>query len=122
MTTLISITTSVEPYEKYFDTECNEFKYLDDCSISDIYNKTKIFLNGKWYGILQNNSMDILKHLRSLKRKGVFNIYSSISFDFELNEIRIFTDSGRCCRPLYIVDDGKLRLSKDDINKIKNKE
>ena len=71
---------------------------------------------------LLNNSMDILKHLKSLKRKGVFNIYSSISFDFELNEIRIFTDSGRCCRPLYIVDDGKLRLSKDDINKIKNKE
>ena len=122
MTTLISITTSIDPYEKFFDTECKTFKNLESCSISDIYNKTKIFLNGRWYGIIEGDSIDILNQLRTLKRKGVFNIYSSISFDFDLNEIRVFTDSGRCCRPLYIVDEGKLRITKDDINKIKNKE
>ena len=122
MTTYISTTTSIEPFERYFCESCNNFKILNDCTLDDIYNNTKIFLNGKWYGILLQNSLDVVKELKSLKRKGIFNIYSSISFDFDLNEIKIFTDSGRCCRPLYIVENNKLRISKDDINKIKNNE
>ena len=37
-----------------------------------------------------------------------------------MNEINIYTDAGRCCRPLYILDDNNLRITKDDVNKIIN--
>ena len=38
------------------------------------------------------------------KRKGILNIYTSISFNSDMNEINVYTDGGRCCRPLYITD------------------
>ena len=33
-----------------------------------------------------------------------------------MNEINIFTDGGRCCRPLYIVQNNKLVITKKDSN------
>ena len=48
----------------------------------------------------------------------MINIYTSISFNSTLNEINIYCDAGRCCRPLYILDDNSLRITKEDINKL----
>ena len=44
---------------------------------------------------------DILKKLKLMKRNNVINIYTSISFNAKRNEIIIWTDSGRPCRPLF---------------------
>ena len=44
-----------------------------------------------------------------------------VTFNYSINEINIFTDGGRCCRPLYIVEDNKLRITKDDIENLKKK-
>ena len=97
-------------YDKEKDT------FLD---FSDIKNKTKVFVNGDWLGI-SDNSYDLFKYLKSQKRLGVINIYTSIVFNYELNEIHVLTDSGRCMRPLFVVKKNKVTITKSDISKIKS--
>ena len=90
---------------------------IDICSFEDLHTYTKVFINGDWMGI-HRDPMNILNELRIYRRIGKINPYVSISFQYNLNEIRIFSDAGRCCRPLYIVDDNKLRINKSHIEKI----
>ena len=35
--------------------------------------------------------------------------------------LNIYTDGGRCCRPLYIMENNNLLISKDILQKIQNK-
>ena len=88
---------------------------------TEYYNSsTKIFINGDWCYYTINPEV-LYKNLVKYKRSGIINIYTSISFKIELNEIHIFTDAGRCCRPLYIVEDNKLIFHKGDYEDYKDK-
>lgn len=42
--------------------------------------------------------------------------------DIRLQELRLFTDAGRCCRPLFIVEDQQLLIKKGDIHKLNSRE
>lgn len=44
--------------------------------------------------------------------------------DIRLQELRLYTDYGRCCRPLFIVDPDRKRLTitKDDIRQLQERE
>ena len=42
--------------------------------------------------------------------------------DFREKEIRIYTDAGRICRPLLIVENQKLLLKKHHIDQLKERE
>ena len=42
--------------------------------------------------------------------------------DIRLQELRLYTDYGRCCRPLFIVEDQALRVKKRDIVALQNRE
>ena len=42
--------------------------------------------------------------------------------DFQDKEIRIYTDAGRICRPLLIVENQKLLLKKSHIQQLKERE
>ena len=42
--------------------------------------------------------------------------------DIRDKEIRIYTDAGRVCRPLLIVEDMKLLLRRSHIDKLKERE
>lgn len=42
--------------------------------------------------------------------------------DFQDREIRIYTDAGRICRPLLIVENQKLLLKKSHIQQLKERE
>ena len=42
--------------------------------------------------------------------------------DIRDREIRIYTDAGRICRPLLIVDENKLLLKKHHIDQLKERE
>lgn len=44
---------------------------------------------------------------------------ASVVHDIVDNEIRIWTDAGRVCRPLIIVRDGKLALKRKHIEMLK---
>lgn len=60
--------------------------------------------------------------LRKLRRQ-VDVIVSEVSMvrDYRDQEIRIYTDAGRICRPLVIVEKGKLMLKRSHIEQLKNR-
>ncbi len=62
----------------------------------------KVFVNGKWIG-QTNNPIEIMEELKDMKRKCLIHFETSISFHFDLEELRIYTDGGRCYHPLFVV-------------------
>ena len=75
--------------------------FLVDITSRD-YDSTKIFLNGRIIG-LYNDGPFLYKYLKLLKLNSIINVNTSISFNINLNEIFIFTDSGRIIRPVLFL-------------------
>ncbi len=80
----------------------------------------KIFINGDWYGIIQNPD-NIITILRNKRSQGIINPYVSISWDRLNNIIYINTDKGRIVRPLYKVQNNKLLLNQKIIQLLDEK-
>lgn len=79
---------------------------------------TKLRFNNNWIGCIEKPE-EIFKWLRLLKRNGFINVFTSISWNVFENDINILTESGRCCRPVLIVDENKtLRIK--NINETKS--
>ena len=116
----ITKTIHSEPIRFYLD-KLGLIK-LENISIHNIHNYGKIFVNGDWLG--GHIEMDkVHKELISMRRKGIINIYTSIAWYIQTNELYINTESGRITRPLLIVDENnKLRITEKHIEKLKNKE
>ncbi|CAH8355207.1 unnamed protein product [Eruca vesicaria subsp. sativa] len=90
---------------------------LEEISPSVIPQATKIIVNGKWIGIHRNPDM-LVKTLRRLRRRvrnDIINSEVGIVRDIRWKELRIYTDYGRCSRPLFIVDNQRLLIKKKDI-------
>lgn len=83
---------------------------------------TKIFVNGCWVGI-HKDPEDLMFTLRRLRRQ-MDIIVSEVSMirDIREREIRIYTDAGRICRPLLIVENQKLLLKRQHIQMLKERE
>nr|POE66239.1 dna-directed rna polymerase ii subunit rpb2 [Quercus suber] len=64
---------------------------------------TKVFLNGTWVGV-HLEPQKLIEALRSLRRKGTIGFEVTIIRDVREREIKVFTDAGRICRPLFVVD------------------
>ena len=75
-------------------------KILGECSYKELSSLSKVFVNGAWVGSA-HFPLKIVEKLRLMKRNAIIDIYTSISFNTKRNEIIIWTDSGRPCRPLY---------------------
>ena len=88
---------------------------------SDMYNKVKVFINGVWIGITDEPN-ELYLMLKDKKYKGIINIYTSIIFDYRMKEIRVCNDSGRLSRPVLRVKDKNILITKDIINKLKNRQ
>jgi DNA-directed RNA polymerase II subunit RPB2 len=83
----------------------NGMLFLSECNASYMNNRTKVFVNGSWYGI-HNEPLILMKQYKLERRNGLIPAYNSINFDFKSNEVHIFTDSGRAMRPvLHLTDD-----------------
>ncbi|KAH9407293.1 DNA-directed RNA polymerase II subunit RPB2 [Tyrophagus putrescentiae] len=82
----------------------------------------KIFVNGCWVGIHREPDL-LMTTLRKLRRQ-MDIIVSEVSMvrDIRDREIRIYTDAGRICRPLLIVENQKLLLKKKHIEQLKSRE
>jgi DNA-directed RNA polymerase II subunit RPB2 len=111
--TVITSGTSGKPYVKLV-RELG-MKLLDECSYKELSNLSKVFVNGAWVGSA-HFPMKIIEKLRLMKRNSIIDIYTSISFNTKKNEIIIWTDSGRPCRPLYYMhSDNVLSHERSDI-------
>ena len=94
---------------------------VEELNPSDMFNKVKVFINGCWVGI-SNDPITLYTMLKTMKIKGIINIYTSIIFDYKLQEIRICNDSGRVTRPLLRVKDKNILLSKSVIDGLRSNE
>ena len=88
---------------------------------SELSGKVKVFVNGCWLGVT-NEPTELYNSMKEKKYRGIINIYTSVTFDYKLLEIRICNDGGRLTRPVLRVRDNKALINKDTINKLVNKE
>jgi len=87
-------------------------RILQECNPSILGNYTKIFVNGKWIGVL-DNPIETISMIKMFRRNGLIPIFTSVSFSYEKNEILIYTDSGRLSRPIYYIDKSTNKISYD---------
>ena len=101
------------------DLDCyDDFQKLSEISPEIIRGKSKIFINGSWVGIT-NSPEGIMNRLKRQRRRGYISKEISIVNNYMNKEIRIYTDSGRTMRPLFIVENEdneiKLKITKQNI-------
>ncbi|UYV82437.1 POLR2B [Cordylochernes scorpioides] len=92
---------------------------LEEISPASIAGATKILVNGCWVGIHRDPDL-LMTTLKRLRRK-MDVVVSEVSMvrDIRDSEIRIYTDAGRICRPLLVVENQKLLVKREHIEKLK---
>ena len=89
-------------------------------------NATKVFVNGVWVGI-HRDPAHLVSTVLSLRRRHMISHEVSLVRDIRDREFKIFTDAGRVCRPLFVIENdpkspncGNLVLTKEHINKLED--
>jgi DNA-directed RNA polymerase beta subunit len=95
--------------------------YDDALTPEFLYNKVKVFINGAWVGVTVEPE-ELYNNLKDMKYKGIINIYTSIIFNYKLQEIRVCNDSGRITRPLLRVKNNNILLTSEVIQNLKSNE
>jgi len=75
---------------------------------------TKVFVNGVWMGV-HRDPANLIKTIKKLRRKDDIHPEVSVVRDIRERELRLYTDAGRVCRPLFIVEDQQLALQKKHV-------
>ena len=70
---------------------------------------SKVLINGNWMGYTHSPT-DLLSCFKEKRRSGVINIYASISWNTVENTIYIYSDEGRCVRPLFYIENGSMNI------------
>lgn len=104
-----------------YDYILPEIMRIDDDKMTPefMYDKVKVFINGSWVGITLS-PQELYMQLKDMKYKGIINIYTSIIFDYRLQEIRVCNDSGRITRPLLRVKNNNILLTRQIIDDLKS--
>lgn len=89
-------------------------------------NATKVFVNGVWVGV-HRDPAHLVSTVQSLRRRTLISHEVSLVRDIRDREFKIFTDAGRVCRPLFVIENdarspnkGSLVLTKEMINKLED--
>ena len=109
----ITIQSDSNPIRDFIKNEITPFENVDN-----LEKYVKIIVNGAWVGISEN-PIELFNNLKDKKRKGIINIYTSISFNFRDKEIIICNDAGRLIRPVFIVKNNSIALTPDIIKDLK---
>jgi DNA-directed RNA polymerase II subunit RPB2 len=78
---------------------------------------TKVFLNGEWLGMVIYPG-ELLEYLEKNQMNGIIDNTVSFILDFNLNELRIYTDGGRLFRPLLRIKNNEFILTKKHLDEI----
>ena len=89
-------------------------KIILECSPEYLACSSKIMVNGNWIGVT-DKPLELVNMLKLYKRNGIVPIFTSISFDYEHNEVYIYTDGGRLTRPIYYVEKGKESFNRENV-------
>jgi len=113
LSTTITSGTSGIPMIKWLRIN-TPLKIIMECSKEYLAESSKVFVNGNWIGVI-DTPIQLIDMLKLYRRNGIIPTFTSFSFDFEHNEIHIFTDGGRLTRPIYYIDQGKVSFNRKDI-------
>ena len=87
-------------------------------------NATKVFLNGTWVGVT-HDPRSLSRNVLEQRRSGPLSAEISLVRDVREREYKIFTDSGRVMRPLFVIDNdsdslnnGNLAIKREHLNKL----
>jgi DNA-directed RNA polymerase II subunit RPB2 len=87
---------------------------------------TKVFVNGVWVGVHHNPAV-LVSEVQALRRQSLISHEVSLIRDIRDREFKIFTDNGRVCRPLFVIDNdlhsankGNLALTKEMVNRLED--
>lgn len=116
--THITINSNSMPIHEYVIPNIIDIQSLTPV---DMYDKTKVFINGAWVGVTEA-PLELYNMLKDKKYQGIINIYTSIVFDYKLNEIRICNDGGRLTRPVLRVKDKNVLLTQNVIDRLNKNE
>ena len=82
---------------------------------------TNVFLDGKFIGVT-DKPRELVEEIRRKRREGIISDQVNVAYHEHLDEVRILTDSGRARRPLIVVENGKPKLTKEHLEKLKKGE
>ena len=82
---------------------------------------SRIHVNGDIFG-LHKNPTKLANQFKRRRRQGRIRSEVSIRHDSENRDVFINTDRGRILRPLLVLDDGDLKLSKESLENIRSGE
>lgn len=113
----ISVGSAPQPLLEFLDEWGME--NMLEATPQNISAGTKIFVNGVWVGIHRDPN-ELIQSLRGMRRRADISPEVSIVRDIRERELRIYTDAGRCCRPLFLVQDQELLITKDHIARLQD--
>jgi DNA-directed RNA polymerase II subunit RPB2 len=95
-------------------------KIVQECSPEFMAASTKVFVNGNWIGVVEN-PLELVQRIKLLRRNGIIPTFTSVAFNYENNDIYLYTDAGRLTRPVYYVDKtGKASFDRKEILELIN--
>ncbi|KAF1811281.1 beta and beta-prime subunits of DNA dependent RNA-polymerase [Eremomyces bilateralis CBS 781.70] len=83
--------------------EARSIEILEEYEPSLAPNATKVFLDGVWIGVHRDPSM-LVRSLKELRASNLIPFEVSIIWDIREREIKVFSDTGRVLRPLFVVE------------------
>ncbi len=91
-----------------------------ELSYEDVKTWSKVYLNGTLIGY-HHNGKELVEKLRDMRRRGELSYEVGVAYykTKYINEVYVNTDSGRILRPLMVVENGKLKITKEIIDKVK---
>ena len=85
---------------------------IQNLTAAELFERVKVFVNGAWIGVAID-PVNLYNMLKDKKYKGIINIYTSIIFDYKMNEIRVCNDSGRVTRPILRVKNNNVLITRE---------
>lgn len=107
--THVSVGSASVPVLKFLE----EFNYEELGDMNFTGRETKVFVNGVWVGI-HREAGELVQNFREMRRRDEGSVFRGVSvvYDTRERELRLYTDAGRCCRPLFIVENEFLKINK----------
>lgn len=117
---LLALVTNDEEHENH-----NLRRICNDLGVEDIslfsgedlnaHSTFLVFLNGLIVGVHEQPNV-LVEKIRGLRRAGRIGEFVSVYLNVVQKAVFISSDGGRVCRPLLVLEDGKLKLSQGHIN------
>jgi DNA-directed RNA polymerase II subunit RPB2 len=116
ISTYITSGSSASPIIKWLRLN-TPMRILLECSPEQLGSSSKILVNGNWVGVI-DTPIEIVKLLKLYRRNGVIPAYTSISFNYQHNEVYIYTDAGRLSRPIYYIEDKVFSYDRKEVKEL----